>query len=81
MDRERAGLLATALKVDSTLWKMFEIKFSDRMGERITSGCRDWNLNMPDAEVALNYDDELDLIFEMQIRAMKGDSIATAMLK
>ena len=33
---------------------------------------------MPGAEVTLNYGDKLDLIFEMQIRAMKGDSIATA---
>ena len=29
-------------------------------------------------EVTLNYDNKLDLIFEMQIRAMKGDLIATA---
>ena len=41
MNRERADLLATALKVDSTLWKMFEMKFSDRMGEIITPGGRD----------------------------------------
>ena len=33
---------------------------------------------MPDAEVTLNYDNKLDLIFQMQIRAMKGDPIATA---
>ena len=57
---------------------MFEMKFSDRMGERITPGGRDWNPNMPDTEVTLNYDNDLDLIFEMQIRAMKGDPIATA---
>ena len=57
---------------------MFEMKFSDRMGERITPGGRDWNPNMLDTEVTLNYDDELDLTFEMQIQAMKGESIATA---
>ena len=41
-------------------------------------GVRDWNPDMPDAVVTLNCDDDLDLSFETQIRAMKGDSIATA---
>ena len=56
---------------------MFDIRFSDRMGERIMPGGRDWDPSMPDAEVTLNYNDKLDLDFEQQIRAMKGDSIAT----
>ena len=33
---------------------------------------------MPDVEVTLNYDNELDLILKIQIRATKGDSITTA---
>ena len=67
MDRGRAKLLATALEVDSDLWKKSEIKFSNRMGERIMPGGRDWNPDMPDASVTLNYDDDLDLTFEMRI--------------
>ena len=46
---------------------MFEIKFSNRMGERMMPGGRDWDPSMPDAEVTINYDDKLDLIFEQQI--------------
>ena len=46
--------------------------------ERIVPGGRDWNSDMPDAVVTLNYDNYLDLSFETQIRAMKGSSIATA---
>ena len=78
MDRERADLLAMALTVDSKLRKMFGIRFSDRMGERVMPGGRDWNPLMPDAKVTLNYDDKLELVFEQQIQAMKGDLIATA---
>ena len=77
MDRGRAKLLATALEVDSDLWKKFEIKFSDRMGDRIIPGSRDWDPDMPDAAVTLNYDNDLDLTFETRIRAMRGDLIAT----
>ena len=33
---------------------------------------------MLDAKTTLNYDDELELTFGMQIHAMEGDSIATA---
>ena len=39
---------------------------------------RDWNPDMPDAAVTLNSDNSLNLTFETQIRAMKGDSIDTA---
>ena len=41
-------------------------------------GGRDWDLDTSDAAVTLNYDNDLDLTFESQIQAMKGDSIATA---
>ena len=62
MDRGRAKLLATALEVDSELWKKFEIRFSDRMGEMIMPGDRrDWNLHMPDAAMTLNYNEDLNL--------------------
>ena len=56
---------------------MFDIRFSDKMGERVMPGGRDWGPLMPDAEVTLNYDDKLVLEFGQRIRAMKGDSIAT----
>ena len=61
MNRERADLLAMALKVDSKMGKIFGIRFSDRMGERRMPGGSDGNQSMPDAEVALNYDNKLDL--------------------
>ena len=48
------------------------------MGERIMPGGRDWDPDMPDAAVTLNYDDDVDLTLETRIRATRGDSIATA---
>ena len=58
---------------------MFEIEFSDRMGEKLKSGGRDWNPCMPDTKTNLAYDDKLVLTLDMQVQAMKGDSIATAL--
>lgn len=58
MDREKADLLAMSLNKDSKLGNMFDIRFSNRMGERIMSGGRDWDPLMPDVEVTLNYDDK-----------------------
>ena len=37
---------------------MFDIRFSNRMGERIMSGGRDWDQLMPNVEVTLNCDDK-----------------------
>ena len=54
------------------------MKFSDRMGKRIMREGRDWDPSMPDTEVALNYEDNLDLVFAQQNRAMKEDSITAA---
>ena len=36
--------------------EMFDIRFLNRMGERVMPGGRDWDPLMPDAKVALNYD-------------------------
>ena len=41
-------------------------------------GGRNWDSLMPDAEVTRNYDNKLELDFEHQIRAIKEDSIPTA---
>ena len=59
-------------------WGMFDSRFSNRMGERVIPGGRNWDPLMPNVEVTRNYDDKLELDFEHQIRAMKWDSIPTA---
>ena len=56
MDRKRADLLAMALNVDSKLGKMFHIRFSERMGERVMPGGRNWDPLILDAKVTLNCD-------------------------
>ena len=78
MREGKAERLARKVKEDPELSKMFEIKLQNRMGERMKSGGRDWNTDMPDARTILVYDDDLVLTFDTQVRAMKGDSIATA---
>ena len=78
MDGERANLLRKNINENPALWDIFETKLTDRMWKRPMSGGRDWNPSMPDAETMLTYDDVLDLTFSISIRAMKGDSIATA---
>ena len=78
MKKERADSLARKVKEEPELSKMFEIKFSNRMGENIRSGGRDWDTKMPDARTTLVHDDDLVFTFDIQIQAMKGDSIATA---
>ena len=78
MERERANLLVKSHNEDSELGDMFGIKLTDRMGDKPLSKGRDWNPNMPDAEIKLTCDDDLDLSFSMPVRTMKGDSVATA---
>ena len=57
---------------------MFDIRFSNRMGERVVAWGRDWDSLIPGAEVTLHHDGQAEAEFEYQIRAVKGDSIATA---
>ena len=54
------------------------MEFSDRMEERVMSGDRDWDPNMSDAEAMLDCDDKPELEYDTRIRAMKGNSVATA---
>ena len=55
------------------------MEFSDRMEERVMPGGRDWDPHMSDAEATLDCDDKLEIEYDTPaVRAMKGDSIATA---
>ena len=56
MERGKVDLVKKALKEDPKLRDKFEIKLTDRMGERPMSGGRDWNPLMPDAKTTLNYE-------------------------
>ena len=67
MNKGRAELFARNIKEDPELSGMFEIEFSDRIGEKLESGGRDWNPCMPDAKTKLTYDDELVLTLDMQV--------------
>ena len=78
MKRENAKRLEKTLTEISHWGNMFGIKLTDRMGDKPVSKGRDWNPNMPDAEIALTCDEDLDLSFSMSVRTMKGDSVATA---
>ena len=78
MDRGRVEELTEAITMYSDRMEKFERKWSDRMRERIMPGGRNWNLKRSEAETTLDCDNELELEFDIPIRAMKGDSIATA---
>ena len=52
--RGRAEDLMTAIAMFSDRMSKFEVKLSDRMGERVMPGGRDWKPKMSDAEVTLD---------------------------
>ena len=78
MKKAHAKRLEEVITEISRWGNMFGIKLTDRMGDKTVSKGRDWDPSMLDAEIKLTCDDELDLSFSISIRAMKGDSIATA---
>ena len=78
MDRGRAEELLGAIAIFLDRREKFLMEFSNRMGERVMPGGRDWNPKMSDAEATLDCDDKLELEFDIPIRAMKDGSIATA---
>ena len=64
MDRGRAEGLLGAITIFSDRREKFLMDFSNRMGERVTPGGRDWSPDMSDAEATLDCDDKLELEFD-----------------